>query len=120
MIANCPINNTEFCIKIDDVNISEVEYTKFLGIFIDKKLTWQRHVSYISSKIARSLYVLNRLKFKLPIDALSSLYFSLIYPHLIYCNILWGCAAKSILNELFKLQKRAVRIIKKMWIFSPL
>ena len=113
IMDSCPINNTEFCIKIDDVNISEVEYTKFLGIFIDKKLTWQRHVSYISSKIARSLYVLNRLKFKLPINALTSLYFCLIYPHLIYCNILWGCAANSILNELFFLQKRAVRIICK-------
>jgi len=113
IVSNCPINNTAFCIKIDDVSISEVEYTKFLGIFTDKKLTWQRHVSYMSSKIARSLYALNRLKFKLPIDALSSLYFSLIYPHLIYCNILWGCAAKSILNELFILQKRAVRIINK-------
>src|SRR5437870_1530514 len=32
IMANCPINNTEFCIRIDDVNISEVEYTKFLGI----------------------------------------------------------------------------------------
>ena len=115
--VNCPTNITKFCIKIDDVDINEVEYTKFLGIFIDKKLTWQRHVSYISSKIARSLYVLNRLKFKLSFNALFSLYFSLIYPHLIYCNILWGCAAKSIPNELFLLQKRAVTIIN-MWIFN--
>lgn len=113
IVANCPTNNTEFCIRIDDVKIIEVEYTKFLGIFIDKKLTWQRHVSYISSKIARSLYVLNRLKFKLSVDALYSLYFCLIYPHLIYCNIIWGSAAKTTLNELFLLQKRAVRIINK-------
>ena len=111
--ANCHTGNTEFCIKIDEVNIMEVEYTKFLRVFIDKKLTWQRHITYISTKISRSLYVLNRLKFKLPTNALFSLYYSLIYPHLIYCNILWGCAAKSVLNELFLLQKRAVRIINK-------
>jgi hypothetical protein len=113
MIVMCPTNKTEFSIKIDGVNIIEVEYTRFLGVFIDKRLTWQRHVSYISSKIAKSLYALNRLKYKLSTDALSSLYYSLIYPHLIYCNILWGCATKSILNDLVILQKRAVRIINK-------
>ena len=70
MITKCPITKTDFCIKIDNVHITEVEFTKFLGVIFDKKLTWQRHVSYISNKIARSLYVLNRLKYKLPINAL--------------------------------------------------
>jgi hypothetical protein len=113
VVCQCPITKINFCIKINNVNITEVEYTKFLGVIIDKKLTWQRHVTYISNKIAKSLYVLNRLKHKLPSYALCSLYYSLIYPHLIYCIILWGCAAKSILNELLILQKRAVRILNK-------
>src|SRR5207244_1896360 len=82
IMDSCPINNTEFCIKIDDVNISEVEYTKFLGIFIDKKLTWQQHVSYISSKIDRSLYVLNSLKFKLIINIINSFYFYFFFIYL--------------------------------------
>ena len=113
VVCQCPITKINFCIKINNVNITEVEYTKFLGVIIDKKLTWQRHVTYISNKIAKSLYVLNRLKHKLPSYALCSLYYSLIYPHLIYYIILWGCAAKSILNELLILQKRAVRILNK-------
>src|SRR5438034_7525620 len=70
-------------------------------------------VIHFHQKLLDHLYVLNRLKFKLPINALTSLYFCLIYSHLIYCNILWGCAANSILNELFLLQKPAVRIICK-------
>ena len=113
VVGQCPITNSNFSIKIDHVNITEEEYTKFLGVIIDKKLTWQRHVTHISNKIAKSLYVLNRLKYKLPSYALCSLYYSLIYPHLVYCIILWGCAAKSLLNELLILQKRAVRILNK-------
>lgn len=111
--VQCPINKTEFSISVDDLKITEVEYTKFLGVLIDKKFTWQKHVSFISNKIAKSIYVINRLKYKLSSDGLLALYFSLIYPNLVYCNIIWGCAAKSILNKLFILQKRAVRIINK-------
>ena len=104
-------DTTSYSIKIDNELLSEVEYTKFLGVFIDKKFTWQQHVSYICSKISKTMYVLNRLKYILNKHSLLYIYFSLIYPHLNYCNIIWGCASKSVLNQLLLLQKRAIRII---------
>src|SRR6218665_1014063 len=45
---------------------------------------------------------------KLP---LLNLYYTLIFPYLLYCNIVWGCNYKSSLNHLYILQKRIVRII---------
>ena len=36
-----------------------------------------------------------------------------MYPHLSYCNILWGSAAKTLIHDLFLLQKRAIRIVCK-------
>jgi len=38
-------------------------------------------------------------------------YFALLYPHIQYCITSWGCAAKSVLDPLIKLQKRMVRIM---------
>jgi len=38
-------------------------------------------------------------------------YFALLYPHIQYCMTSWGCAAKSVLDFLIKLQKRMVRIM---------
>ena len=38
---------------------------------------------------------------------------SLILSHLHYCNLVWGGACKTTLDPLFKLQKRAVRIVDK-------
>src|SRR5690349_2218320 len=84
-------NLQNFNIKIENEVISSVEFTQFLGIIIDHKLSWQRHVTYISLKISKFLYVLWRLKFKLPKNCLLSLYYSLVYPHLNYCIIVWGC-----------------------------
>jgi len=99
------------CIRIDNENISRVDYTKFLGVIIDNKLTWQRHVDYIALKISKSLSVLSRLKYKLPKSCLLTLYYCLVYPQLNYCTIIWGCASKTLINKLLLLQKRAVRII---------
>jgi len=80
---------------------------------IDPKFTWSHHLTYISAKISKSLYILNRLKSKLNSCSLLSIYFSLVYPHLTYCNIVWGNASKSLIHDLFLLQKRAIRIICK-------
>lgn len=39
------------------------------------------------------------------------MYYSLIYPYLSYCNLVWASTYKSRLNKLVLLQKRAVRIV---------
>ena len=41
------------------------------------------------------------------------LYDTLIYPHLSYCNIIWGNACKSYQQHTYRLQKRALRICLK-------
>ena len=45
------------------------------------------------------------------IDALLSLYYTLIFPYLTYCNQVWGLTFKYNINTLNKLQKRAIRMI---------
>ena len=100
-------------LKIDDTVIDKVETTKFLGVMIDPKFLWHNHISYLSAKIAKSLYILSRIRFKLSRKYLIQLYHSLIYPHLNYCNILWGNASSTALNHLKILQKRALRLINR-------
>ena len=41
------------------------------------------------------------------------MYYSLVYPHLQYCNLIWGCAPYSYTNKILMLQKKIVRIITK-------
>jgi len=112
-----PISNAntpkEFYLTIDNERIKQVEFTKFLGVIIDQKFTWQRHISYVSLKVSKSLYALRQVKFKLPRETLLALYYSLVYSHLTYCNMIWGCASPTVLQELLLLQKRAIRIINK-------
>ena len=80
-------------------------------MLIDDKFTWSSHINDVATKISKSNAILFRLRYILPRQALISLYYALIYPHLIYCNILWGGASQNLISKLLKLQKRAIRTI---------
>ena len=47
-------------IKIDDTPINFVNYTKFLGVWIDKDLCWTVHTDKLSLKLQRNSHMLFR------------------------------------------------------------
>ena len=55
--------------------------------------------------------VLCKIKSIVPKSVLVTLYYSLIYSHLSYCNIVWGNASSHYIDKLHVMQKKAVRII---------
>ena len=92
---------------INKVAIEQVDEFNFLGITIDKHMTFKSHANKISAKIACTIGTMKRLKHFLPASILKTLYNSLILPHLNYGIILWGKQLKRI----NKLQKWALRTI---------
>ena len=98
-------------IKIDNVKIERVFQTKFLGVVINEKLTWDNHILTVRNKISKGLGILSKIRNIVPCRVLISLYHALVHPHLEYCNIVWAASTCSALNKVFLLQKRAVRII---------
>ena len=100
-------------IKLKGETISEINETKFLGVMIDSKLNWQAHLDHISNKISKTVSMIRFLKYTFPKVMLKTLYLTLIYPYIAYCNVIWGSAAKCTLNPLVLLQKKVVRIICK-------
>ena len=96
---------------INDVEIDMVNKTKFLGVIIDKNITFSDHIQYIKGKIARGIGILCKVKRFVSKKTLITLYYSFIYPYFNYCVNVWGNTYQYILLPLFKLQKRAVRLI---------
>ena len=54
-----------------------------------------------------------KLKDFVPQSVMLKIYYSLVYPYLIYGNLVWGGTYPTHLHPLFLLQKRAVRIVVK-------
>ena len=96
-------------LKINDTEIIIVEEFDFLGITLDKHLTWKPHIHNISNKISKTIGILNRIKTYLPQNAKLNICNSLILSYLHYGILLWGQASDC--NRPTILQKKAVRII---------
>ena len=111
-----PISNTETnledrLIKIGETPIKQVSETKFLGIIIDDKLTWNPQIQYLRRKLSSSIGILNRIKDSIPISLHKNLYHTLFESHLCYGITSWGGVTESKLQPLFKIQKRCIRIL---------
>ena len=100
----------DYDIKIDGLTLEHKDTTKFLGVTIDKHLSWNPHIANITSQIAKGIGILYRSKHILPPKSLLMLYNTLILPYISYCNIIWGNCGITKLNSIFLLQKKAVRI----------
>ena len=61
-------------LNIDVDPIEHTLYCKFLGIFIDNQLRWNNHLSHISAKLSRSVYILKTVKHILPLTLLKGHY----------------------------------------------
>ena len=114
-------NKTTPCISLQIAGeaIAEVFKPTFLGVIYDNKLSWKNHMSFVCRKVARGIGVLIKARKVLRSESLKCLYYSLIYPYMIYCSQVWGSAYKTNIEPLFILQKRDVRIILGVHPRSP-
>ena len=100
-------------IQINNTYIEEKTVTSFLGVQIDNKLNWKAHIAHICNKVSKAIAILRFVRYYYPNNILKMIYMSLIYSHINYCNLIWGAAEVGIIEPLFILQKKSIRIITK-------
>ena len=91
-------------------NIESQSY-KLLGVYLDENLTFHRNTAYIIAKMSKSIFCINRAKHFLPHNILITLYHSLVHSHLLYCPLIISCSTNQDLEKIFKIQKKAIRIV---------
>ena len=74
--------------------------TKYLGVQIDDKLLWDRHIQQVKTKALRALGLIKYAKKFLPLGDLQKLYRGIVEPHFSYCYSVWGCCNDTKLNSL--------------------
>lgn len=105
---------TNHILKIRDTEIVESEYMKFLGIWLDNKLAFKKQINYVMSKMKSAIGALIKTKHTLTYRSKMCLYNGLVKPHLDYCCLVWlDKANKGQFNQLYVLQKRAIRLCFK-------
>ena len=98
-------------ILFDNIPINHTDCIKFLGLFIDVKLSWNQHVNYLCKLISRNVGIINKFKFFFPPEILYNIYNALILSYISYDILAWGNTSSFLLKRILVLQNRALRII---------
>ena len=89
-------------IKIKGGQIEEKEFTKYLGLLIDNKLTWNYHIKHANLKISKGTGILTKLRRYLSKEILRTLFYASVQPHLDYGLLVWGSATSTNLKPIKK------------------
>ena len=91
--------------------LQEVSDAKYLGIQIDNKLDWNKHISTVAARGQSKLAFLNRNLKGCPKKLRDTAYISLIRPALEYSCSVWHPHKKSNKDKIEKVQRRAARFV---------
>ena len=105
------LNYDSISIKFNKIKLVPVDHVKYLGMYIDKYLSWTFHIQQLSKKLSRANGILSKLRHYAPIETCLQVYYAIFYSHLTYgCNI-WGLTTEENLRKVEILQKKCIRII---------
>ena len=96
---------------LNNRNLNQVSYIKYLAVIIDECLNWKQQVNHIGSKVKRGIGILSKLRHFVPTNILVNLYYTMIYPYLTYGVVAWGNTYDTTVKPIGILQKRAIRIM---------
>ena len=90
-------------ITLSNISLERVTFTKFLGLIIDEKLSFTRHISYIKNEISKASGIVIKARKYLNKKSLVNLYHSFVFPYLTYCIEIWGNASDIHFDALIKI-----------------
>jgi hypothetical protein len=107
-------NDPSSLIYLNNVEIPPAATVKYLGLHLDNKLNWKDHIIKKRKQMDprhKELYWLLGRKSHLSVDNKLLLYKSIIAPTWTYGIELWGCACKSNIAAIQRLQSKILRAI---------
>ena len=100
------LNSDSISIKLGGVKPIPVDSEKYLGLHLDKYLSWDLQTNQLSKKLSRANGILSKLRHFAPKQTLVSVYYSIFYTHLLYGCPVWSLTKNENLDTITILQKK--------------
>lgn len=103
-----------FRLFMNEMEIERVITLKYLGVLLDEKNKFDHHVNAICAKMHSAIFVLKMLSKFCDKNLLFLVYNSLIVQRFDYCITAWSETKKKNIDRVFKIQKKALRIVLRL------
>ena len=98
-------------IKLNGTLLTPTDHVKYLGLHLDKYLSWDHHILKLSNTLSRANGILSKLRYNAPRHVCLNVYYALFYSHLIYGSTIWGLTSDDNIQKIEKLQEKCAKII---------
>ena len=96
---------------IDNHKIDLENFVKLLGIEIDNKLNFEKHVTTLCQKDGPQLNVLSRIHKYIWFQDMKMLLDSFIFSYFNHCPLVWHFCSAALSQKIEKIQERALRLL---------
>ena len=97
-------------IKLNGKRLYETDSSRYLGIQIDKRLTWKQEINHVALKLYEANAMLSQLRHVLDITTLWPVYYAIFESHLCYASLVWAQHTNSV-KRFHLFQKKSLRIM---------
>ena len=109
LVTNKQIVTSNFKICINQNLISITDNVKYLGVYVDNKLSWKTHINNLCFKLSKVRGIIFTLRHFVPLSTLRLVCYAMFHSHIQYSLLNWGRAAKSHFDKLSTLQNKILR-----------
>ena len=88
--------DTNTDIYLQDQRLNEVDSYKYLGVYVDRNLSWDYHMKYTCQRVYPKLRTLNIISSFLSQDILLLIYRQTILPIMDYGSMTWLDCSKTV------------------------
>lgn len=107
-------NHMNPSIQLNETVLNQQNCITFLGLIVDRNLSWDVHVNHIVKKINSGLYAIKRLSCLVSLPVLKMVFHSHVQSHIAYGISVYGGTSDTNLKKILILQKKSLRIILKL------
>ena len=106
-------NDQQMCLSIDDQIINQCLQVKLLGVTIDSKMKFDKHILELCGKVNKKVSAFSRLRHYLDDTQAKLLCNTTVLANFNYCPLIWMFSSKAANKEINRTHKRALRVLHK-------
>ena len=106
-------------VVVNNSIIKRTSSTKYLGMIVDDKLTWRKHIDNLVNSITKTSNAFKILKHWVPSTEKLKLYYAYVHSKLRYGLLLYGTAPKKCLKKVQTAQNKSLKILYNLDPLTP-